>query len=70
MKQSYKLCFFSRIQNSPVRNSNPIKPENIFIITNIVQKERVEEQLPHIPKENINIVGTTNIKCNLLYGTQ
>ncbi len=41
------------IQDTALRLENIVKPENIFIITNVVQKERVEEQLPHIPKENV-----------------
>ena len=41
------------IQDTIKRLNGLIKNENIFVITNKIQKMRVKEQLPHIPEENI-----------------
>lgn len=41
------------IQDTVSRLSGIVDSENILIITNEVQKERVHKQLPHIPKENV-----------------
>ncbi len=41
------------IQETVNRLDGLIKKENILIITNTIQKERIEEQLPEIPTENI-----------------
>jgi len=41
------------IQDTVSRLSGMVDYKNILIITNEVQKERVHEQLPHIPKENV-----------------
>lgn len=41
------------IQDTVKRLNGLVKNENIFVITNKIQKIRVKEQLPHIPEENI-----------------
>ena len=41
------------IQDTVKRLDGLVKNENIFVITNKIQKMRVKEQLPHIPEENI-----------------
>jgi len=41
------------IQDTVSRLNGIVKKENIFIITNKVQKPEIEEQLKNIPKENI-----------------
>ncbi len=41
------------IQNTVSRLNSLVKNENIFIITNKIQKPEIEEQLPNIPSENI-----------------
>jgi mannose-1-phosphate guanylyltransferase len=41
------------IQDTISRLNGIVNNENIIIITNVVQKERILEQLPHIPKDNI-----------------
>jgi mannose-1-phosphate guanylyltransferase len=41
------------IQDTVKRLNGLVKKENIFVITNKIQKLRVKEQLPEIPEENI-----------------
>ena len=41
------------IQDTVSRLNGVVKSENIFIITNKVQKPEIEEQLPDLPSENI-----------------
>lgn len=41
------------IQDTVKRLSGLVNNENIFVITNRIQKLRVKEQLPHIPEKNI-----------------
>lgn len=41
------------IQDTVKRLNGLVKNENIFVITNKIQKMRVKEQLPQIPEENI-----------------
>lgn len=41
------------IQDTVKRLEGLIKPENIFVITNKIQKLRVREQLPQLPEQNI-----------------
>ena len=41
------------IQDTVSRLNDFVKNENIFIITNKIQKPEIEEQLHDIPKENI-----------------
>jgi len=41
------------IQDTVKRLDGLVKKENIFVITNKIQKLRVKEQLPQIPEENI-----------------
>ncbi len=41
------------IQDTVNRVNGLVKPENIFIITNQVQRDKIQQQLPEIPKENI-----------------
>lgn len=41
------------IQDTVKRLNGLVKQENIFVITNKIQKLRVKEQLPNIPPENI-----------------
>lgn len=41
------------IQDTVARLEGLIDPENIFVITNKIQKPRVKDQLPDVPAENI-----------------
>lgn len=41
------------IQDTAKRLEGMVKTENIFIVTNHIQKDRVSEQLPNIPEQNI-----------------
>ena len=41
------------IQDTAKRLEGMVKMENIFIVTNQIQKDRVSEQLPNIPEQNI-----------------
>lgn len=41
------------IQDTVNRMDGIVKKENIFVITNKIQKPRVKDQLPNIPEENI-----------------
>jgi mannose-1-phosphate guanylyltransferase len=41
------------IQDTVKRLKGLVKNENIYVITNKIQKLRVKEQLPSIPEENI-----------------
>ncbi len=41
------------IQDTVERLKGIVDPENIFIVTNKIQKPEIMKQLPHLPKENI-----------------
>ena len=43
----------SMIQNTVDRMEGLVKPENIYVVTNKIQKTKITEQLKEIPKENI-----------------
>jgi mannose-1-phosphate guanylyltransferase len=43
----------SLIQDTVERLKGIVEPENIFIITNKIQKQGIQEQLPSVPPENI-----------------
>jgi mannose-1-phosphate guanylyltransferase len=43
----------SMIQNTVDRISDVVKLENIYVVTNVIQKEKIVEQLSSIPAENV-----------------
>ncbi len=53
------------IQETVSRLDGLVKPENIFIITNKVQKALIEEQLPELPADNViaEPVGRNTAPC-------
>ena len=56
---------YTMIQETYYRVKNLVSPENVFIITNKVQKVLIEEQLPEIPAKNIiaEPVGKNTAPC-------
>ena len=44
---------YTMIQDTYKRLEGLVKPENVYVITNKVQKLRVKEQLPQIPEREI-----------------